>query len=65
MLLSAITYPFPHATIPKLHSKACNYLYKFQNSGGETGLEMENEKRNNRGPVAVVAIFAMLHKMVS
>ena len=23
----AITYPFPHAFIPKLHSKACNFLY--------------------------------------
>ena len=25
----AITQPFPHAIIPKLHSKACDYLYKY------------------------------------
>ena len=24
-----ITSPFPHEIISKLHSKACNYLYKF------------------------------------
>ena len=22
-----ITWPFPHTIVPKLHSKACNYLY--------------------------------------